>query len=208
MEVIGLTGFKRSGKNTFAEQLKLELEQRGGYTVQLVAFADKLKIAGARALGFNRSDAELIALMDQFKEDAAIRIEYTEEGARKGVLHELTGREYLQFLGTEAGRRVFGDFFWIDQVLPSGANGQREREIMYPGVDFVVVTDVRFDNEAARIENIGGTVVEISRLGCEGDGHASEAGVSENFIDYTVFNNSTVEALRDDAGRICTKLGL
>jgi hypothetical protein len=195
MNIIGFTGYKRSGKNTLANLVR-EAAEADGQSVQVVAYADKLKIAGARALGFDRPEQELIDLMDQFKEDATIRIEYTEEGAKKGTLHELTGREYLQFLGTEAGRQTFWDSFWIDMVTPPTYDELKER---YHGVDLLLVTDVRFDNEAKRIHDLSGLLVEIQREGFSGDGHVSEAGISEELIDVTVLNVGSIDDLRGTA---------
>lgn len=212
MRIIGITGLKRSGKNT-AGNIAAELVPN----VKLVAFADKLKIAGARALGFDRPEQELIDLMDSFKEAGNISVLYHEPGdivhpyEDKASLHSLSGREYLQFLGTEGGRKTFGDSFWTDLVLPDpgkliGGDAPNWRDFIeeelderYPGVETLIVTDVRFDNEAQRVKDTGGEVWEV--IGGQSipssDGHASEAGVAPELVDVSILNHEGLDELRE-----------
>lgn len=203
MKLIGVAGAKRSGKNTFADLLAAREEN-----VTRVAFADKLKLFAARALGFRGTDEFLIALMDEFKETGELAAGYRQPGADGSILLNMTGRQYLQWVGTEAGRNTFGDTFWIDQVLPDpvkfdGADWQTLIEGEFYErygweVDYVVVTDVRFPNEAQRIRDLGGVVVEIQRDGAGGDGHVSETPLPREMVDYVVTNDGTMEDLSDE----------
>lgn len=154
----------------------------------------------ARALGFvDLSPRECIALMDEYKEDAWI------QAWLAGALHtDLTGREYLQHFGNEA-RLLFGDSFWVDQVLPRPATHPsrefREDENqfalagMYPDVDVVTITDLRYPNEAQRVLNLGGEVWEIERPGLESDGHASEQPLPRELVTRTLPNVGTLADL-------------
>jgi hypothetical protein len=60
----------------------------------------------------------------------------------------------------------------------------------------VVIDDIRFDNEAELIRNMGGTVVEITRPNSVQMDHASEAGVSRHLIDHTFSNHTDVDSLK------------
>ena len=203
MTLIGINGFKTSGKDTTYNLVKSILH--GQATVERAAFADKLKIMAARALGFDRPDAELIALMDSFKDGATFSILYEEPDNRgtafedTAVMHTLTGREYLQHFGGRA-REVFGDSFWVDQILPSphlkpGMNAHN-LSYRYPGVDCLCITDVRYPNEASRVKALGGVMWEVIRPGLESDGHSSEIPLPEELIDWQIVNDADFATLR------------
>jgi len=102
-------------------------------------------------------------------------------------------RQLLQTLGTEWGRNTVSQTIWVDTAM------RRVRGLLEQGRS-VVVTDVRFDNEAAAIKAAGGVIWQVVR----GQGsikglaarHASEAGVDPPLIDRVLGNWSTIERLR------------
>lgn len=189
MQIVGITGFKRSGKGTVASILSSEHDG----VVYEVGFADKLKIIAAQALGFDRPPRDLIALMDEFKLDGRITVEYREPGESVPRLHDITGREYLQQFGTRC-RQLFGEDFWVDQVLPRPSGHSIEGldaanvKALYPEVDCVAITDLRFENEARRVKALGGVVWAVERPGCVSDGHDSEQSLPEPLIDWHIHN--------------------
>jgi len=198
-KLIGLTGAKRSGKNTVATIFEDHVDG----TVLQTSFAAKLKAAAARALGFQGTEEELIALMDECKEHWEFGI--TGIGEDSATVKFFSGRHYLQWFGTEAGRETFGGSFWVDQVLPDpseavAAGGWVEAA---PSVmlnlrydqDYVLVTDLRFPNEAERIKLLGGVVWEVTRPGTGGDGHASERPLPRELVDLTIVNDGDKDAL-------------
>lgn len=184
MRLIGVSGLKRSGKDTTAAIIA----DHYGENVRRVAFARKLKLMAARSLGFWGDDDRLVALMDQLKETGVLMASTGPYPDRTGSY--LTGRQYLQNLG-EWARKLFGENFWVDQVLPPG----HSMELMYRGVDCLVVTDCRYPNEAERIRDLGGYVIEVVRPGLVGDGHSSEEPLPRNLVDVTIFNDGTIEDL-------------
>ena len=77
---------------------------------------------------------------------------------------------------------------------------QREWEQVRRSVDGMVVSDIRFDNEAAAIRDLGGVVVCVERRAAQPIvPHKSEAGVSPALIDVTVMNEGTVAEFLADA---------
>lgn len=101
-----------------------------------------------------------------------------------------TPRQLLQTLGTEWGRSCVGQDVWIRML---------ERRIAHfkaAGVSEVVVSDVRFNNEARWIREQGGQVWHVYRPGLESDGHASEAGVERHDDDVVIENSGNLEGLR------------
>lgn len=175
--LIGLHGKKQAGKDTVHQRLeRLVARADGTATVRRVSFADKLYESAAAALGVTADE------LREWKSDCGVHVWIIN---RLQPVRSLTVREYLQLYGTEAHRHVFGDSFWVDNVDLSNEHGE-----------IVVVTDVRFRNEAQAIIDAGGTVVHVigpPEVEEAGDGHASEETLPDRYIDAVLYN-----AVRDD----------
>lgn len=195
-KLIGINGFKGSGKDTVYGFLAGAQQDKN---VARVAFADRLKLMAVSALGVNLGDDEFqLTVADQLKADGVLDVSW---GALEHHGTHITGRQYLQFFGAEA-RRLFGDTFWINQVLPEPGpgwqlSGPELLEIAYPDVDVLVVTDVRYENEARRVKALGGEVWEVVRSGLESDGHSSEVPLPRDVVDLTIHNNGSFDDLRE-----------
>lgn len=100
-------------------------------------------------------------------------------------------RQLMQTLGTQWGRELVDDQLWIKLAQKNILN------YLSLGVN-VVVTDVRFENEAKLIRDMGGFVWHVKRDGVQAvAAHASEAGVEFfNGLDFALHNNSTLDELR------------
>ena len=186
MALIGLTGLKNSGKDTVAAYLVKE----HGYERR--AFADPLKKSIAALLDIPFYE------VDRYKNDPNVQVllgrEYVDENDRsayEALNPALTFREFLQRYGTESHRDVpeMGLDFWVDLTLPvRGFYAERN----------IVVSDVRFDNEAKRIHTLDGIVVEVARAGLDNqDQHRSEAGLQYVEADYVLVNDGTLTDLKD-----------
>jgi hypothetical protein len=103
-------------------------------------------------------------------------------------------RELLQKLGTEVGRELFGQNFWVDMARV------RINEQLAVGHS-VVLTGARFPNEIALAEywedddNTIATTVWVNRPGVAQGAHASEASVSAEDFEYVLQNDGTLEQL-------------
>jgi hypothetical protein len=185
MLVLGIHGPSRSGKDTIYQIL---LEEFPLIKFERQGFADALKISAAKSLGLKGSSSELIVKMDTLKEEGQI---HTPWG-------KISGREFLQYYGTEGHRDMFGSDFWLDQVVPNIYN-PRERYIGINRVcDVLVIPDVRYQNEVGRVNDAGGQLWKIKR-NVEGHttGHASEGELVANW-DRVIDNNATKDDLRSD----------
>ena len=101
-------------------------------------------------------------------------------------------RRFLQAYGTEAGRDIHGPDCWVNAWKRRLAEQDKTW-----GARNVVVTDVRFPNEADAIKELGGVVIEIMgppRRGGVDSTHASEAGIGRR-ADMTLVNEGSVEEL-------------
>lgn len=196
MKLIGINGFKRSGKDT---TFRTVAALTPDYRVERRAFADKLKIMAALAIGFTGPDEHLIAEMDKFKEDGRIEIPYEANAPFSGLpmpgKRTITGRQYLQWFGAHA-RDVFGLSFWVDQVAPLDDNafyaiwstiGRTGPIVGLP--ELGCITDVRYPNEAERVLELDGVVWEVQRPGLESDGHSSEEPLPRDLITRVIDNS-------------------
>lgn len=161
----------------------------------------------AKALGYvDLTDQECIDLMDEFKEHGALDVWLANPDGTANFVRGVSGRAYLQHFGNQA-RKVFGDTFWIDQVLPEpsshpasevrdienlNALGSRYR------ASYLAITDLRYPNEAERVRALGGVVWEVVRPGTASDGHASEQPLPRDLVDLTLQNNGTLDDLADE----------
>jgi len=100
-------------------------------------------------------------------------------------------RYLAQRLGTEFGRNQVQDDIWI-RVL-----SERVRRSQWHQV---VISDVRFENEAAWIRSQGGQIIHIKRPGDEisESGHPSENGIAVMPGDLVIDNASTLAFLHDE----------
>lgn len=174
MLVIGLHGAAGAGKDTLAKVYRSTYEN--AYSV---AFADPLR-AMISTLGVS-----IESMLDPEKKNDP---EY-------GFLGK-SPRYLLQTLGTEWGRNLVDSDIWVKRAK------QRIDEAEKMDFNLAFVTDCRFDNEADAIHAWGGKVIKIIRENqkytdkVDNGGvskHPSEAGISLDKIDFTIYNNSKIE---------------
>jgi len=96
-------------------------------------------------------------------------------------------RRMMQTLGTEWGRQLINPDLWIimahQRLLQNG-----------PGM---VISDVRFDNEAAWIRKHGGRIIHVIRPDTKAvEAHASEDGIEMQDTDARLFNSGSLEDLQ------------
>lgn len=97
-------------------------------------------------------------------------------------------RRFYQRLGVEGVRDHLGQDAWLARV------DQTIRSVDGP----VVVTDVRFPNEAELVRAHGGLVVRTERPGTTpAGGHISDTGVAALAVDETLANDDDLRALSD-----------
>lgn len=182
--LIGLTGRAQAGKDTvYKVMADLYLMVRN---VQRRAFADLLYRSAAAALGVTVED------LHDWKTDPTVTIEVRNLDSEPLVRR--TTRNLLQRYGTEAHRDIFGADFWVDAL-----------DLTHGPDDLVVVTDVRFPNEARAITKAGGHVVRVEGPHVGDDDHASEQPIPDNLVDYVLDNtrrDDGMARLRRNVGQL------
>lgn len=169
--LIGVHGAAEAGKDTVAAMLRSVLG-----TLYIDSFARPLREAYValfgQALGFKIDDL------------------YSPDFKRQvNLLTNRTHREELQLLGTEHYRDGTGNRqIWVHNLYLRNINC----------IDFVIIPDVRFENEADFISQHG-LILEVQRPGKDPipqSGHSSEAGLPRAYINHTIVNDGTLKQLR------------
>lgn len=174
--IIGLTGRAGCGKDTVADFL---VETHGFIKL---AFADPLRDGAKAMLGL--TDEELSR-----RENKEALIEWL----------GCSPRHVLQTLGTEWGRELIHPDLWLRIT-----ERRVERVLAMPPcqhINGIVLSDVRFENEADWVRRIGGTVWNINRprAGLFGDSarHVSEQSLPIHEADLILHNTGDLDQLFD-----------
>ena len=181
--LIGVTGKKRSGKDTLAQALI-------GAGFVRVAFADPI-----RALAYALDPLVWVEADEQYLLPPAVRFLGRGSSHRLAWLVDVVGweaakntrevRRTLQRLGADAGRAVLGESVWLDLGMTAA--------LRHPDV---VITDVRFPDEADAVRTAGGLVVRVTRPGVTStDTHATETAMDGYPVDVELINDTTIDAL-------------
>ncbi len=195
IKIVGLVGEPGTGKDTIAD---FAIED---YGARRIGFADKiysavLAMKPIAALGFHQSEEGKLM-------PSVVRVNdiVSERGWRKGKDEIVEVRELLQRMGTEVGRNLFGEDFWVNLALNTlrayyqGSGGELER---------FVFTDLRFENEEGGLRSFANHNMAdllIIRLRRPGHGtvnaHASESNYDNIRCDVLIDNDGDLELLHD-----------
>jgi hypothetical protein len=168
--IIGLSGYAQSGKDTVAEILVEEY----GYT--RVAFADIIKQA--------------VYLLDPIVNVSGMRLRYfVDQNGWNEAKHLPEVRRLLQVMGSEVGRDLIDPQIWVELTMYSVSP-----------MDNIVISDVRFKNEAAEIKFKAGQIWRITRIDRNKpiNLHRSETELDTWNFDQYVANNGTIDELRTE----------
>lgn len=170
MKLIGLAGRARTGKSTVAALLS-----HHGFLHY--AFADPIR-RGVRAM-LNLSHEQL------YGERKEAPIDW---------LDGITPRRLMQTLGTEWGRDCAHRDVWVRLAQREWQNVRDS----YTGCPGLVISDVRFENEAKWIREAGGQVWHVLRgVAPAVECHRTEDGIAFCAGDEWIDNNGTFKALAD-----------
>lgn len=165
MQIVGISGRKRSGKDTFANVLCEE------YGYEQHAFADPIRTIAREVFGLRENQID---------------------GSKKEVVDprwNKSPREILQLIGTECFRDSFGSSVWVD-VLMNTLRFTLPRRVVVSDVRFPNEVE-GLQDVGGRV----GRIYADERLGEPEDGHASETALSDyQDFDFWIPNNGSEEA--------------
>lgn len=189
--IIGLVGRAGAGKDTVASILS---ESHGHIRI---AFADALRIEIANSF---KIDSRLMD--DRYeKEKINERITIARCDDREFIKrmqdlgHDIhqprSPRQILRWWGTEYRRQVCSDKYWHERLQDTIDS------LMRTGTRKIVITDVRFINEAEFVKSLFGQIWRVTRISADSvkADHVSES--EQNHIQPTVIisNNGTLGQL-------------
>lgn len=183
MQIIGLCGYKGSGKDTFADYIV----QNDNYIK--IAFADYIKNA----------------LMELFDWDISSFEQHNKEV--EDTYWGTTPRMMCQQLGTDFLRIHCKDKISQKFLLPNNEEYKSSFHIKRINKDIIkyyninsetkiVITDIRFQDEADYVKKLGGIVVKINRPNLKKNAfsnHSSESNIDNiNNINFQIDNSGTI----------------
>lgn len=137
--LIGIIGLQGSGKSTLSEILQNK------YNFQIDSFAKPVKDIAQIIFGWDRNLLEGVTKESrEWRERVDL---YWSEVMGK----QFTPRMALQMIGTDFGRNMIGDNVWVES-LKCRSQGKN-----------IVISDVRYPNEAESIKKGGGILIRIER---------------------------------------------
>lgn len=178
--IIGINGKKQSGKTTFANIIKELYPER----VIILNFGDAVKESLKPIFGFTNDELY---------------------GESKEVVNEfwgITPREMMQYFATELMRDGLskrfdniGSNIWVlslEKKIKEILKTERNK--------IIIIADLRFKNEYALIKKYNGLTVKIYNENIENNefsSHISENDLNDISFDYNIYNNKTIESLKE-----------
>jgi|SRR5579872_5425097 len=177
--LIGITGRKRSGKDTIGEYLV----KKCGF--KRIAFADALKEACKIIFGFDNEQ-----VYGDLKENVD---DYWGHSPRE--ILQIVGSELFRDRLPELCHNIHNDI-WIKSVE------RQIRNLYNQGYNKFVITDARFDNEIDFIKKFNGFTWKVIRpclmsIDNHSNTHQSEISIDNFICDYDFINDSTIANLYD-----------
>lgn len=171
--IIGLSGKARAGKDTVAQILVED------YGFTKLAFADIIRAA--------------VYTLDPIISLSGLRLQHLIDANGWEAAKQFPEvRRLLQVFGTEVGREMIDPQLWVELTMSGIKAGSK-----------VVLSDVRFRNEAEEIKFQGGQVWRITRaVNQDHDNHRSETELDSWNFDQYIPNNGTLDDLKKEVDSV------
>lgn len=197
IQVIGIGGYKGSGKDTLGNHLVDHINEKGERHAIRIGFADALKVHCVEKYGV---DLELCHADNHTKNTTLTGVNWfdmpreIQEKFRysKADDQRLTYRELLQIEGTELGRDKFGEDIWLEKITENINSIESDKPLT------IIITDVRFDNEAQYIMSNGGHVIRILSTLNNRDAHSTEMGITRYNYEVEGFGKTSLKNSQRD----------
>lgn len=208
-KLIGISGKIGSGKDTFAEIIRLitSMPYMTNETIEhfltqpnvnimktdwtVKKFAGKLKEVATLLTGIPTANFE-----DQDFKKTNLPEEWNIYYPNQDRSEPMKVREFLQKLGTDAMRDGLHVNTWVNATFATFSNKSKW-----------LITDVRFPNEAMAIISKGGLLVRLERNSDTGD-HPSETSLDDYDFNIVIQNKGSLTELIEKTRDFCKKYNL
>lgn len=159
------------------------------------------KDASAKILKERLEDVDIFSFAQPLKESCRTLFGFTEDQLYDPKIKEMvepswgkSPRQILQWLGTDILRNKIGEDFFLKLM---------KKRIESSSKKYIIIPDVRFDNEALFIKELGGIVIKIERPGAnttQHSDHITEKGIE--IFDKLIVNDGTLLDLSNKLEKI------
>lgn len=167
-DVILVSGYKRSGKDTTAKMLKEIIEESTSQKVEIISFAEPIKFTAKTIFGI--SDEQL----DEYKNNYR-GIYYYDDSNELDILTNF--REVLTKVGSDALKPIFGDDVWVKVM---------KEKMLKSDADVIIIPDFRFLLENAFKNSVTIRIVNYDVV--NDSSHPSETELDNFVFDYYLDN--------------------
>ena len=218
--LIGINGKIGGGKDTVGSIIQYLTSESGNQnSSRHRSYAEFLSNGGGSALrNFDQhyvSDWEIKKFAGKLKQIAYILTGFSiemfedQEFKRKQMSEgwEMTYREFLQKLGTEAMRNGLHTNVWVNALFADYISPKMSKT----NISNWIITDMRFPNEMESIVKREGITIRVHRDLNNGNAHISpiphesETALDDAKFDYEIINEGTLEDLVDKVREILVK---
>jgi len=231
MKIIGISGKKQVGKTTASSIIK-ELLEEENYTVVILSFATPIKQMVSKIVGCTIEDLDREEVKTKELKDLKQYWVIESDGSKLGpfensyiqtkelhrsIMRDMDGtqdtsisyptpRTLLQTIGTEVARNIHPDI-WIKAIKTTI---EQYKDTDSPKLVFII-NDVRFGNEAAFIEQEGGSVLRIAKTSETStfeDRHSSEIALDGYLFENVILNTKSMGFFGTNIRRFLVTIGL
>ena len=187
MNVILISGLKRSGKDFVAEKLQEKM-----YSSKVFALAEPLKDIIATTMGIS------VYELEDYKNDGRM-LSLDPVGGCYNYEGVTDFRSILQRFGTEAMKKHFGDDVWVNLLIDN---------IYNLSLTTVIVSDWRFMSEYNALADVYDVwTVRVHDDNLTPDDHVSETELMDFNFDLVVDNTAKDDSILAEVDRIATTVG-
>ena len=179
--VILIHGKKRSGKDTSAEIIQKLVPE-----AIIKPFAGPLKEITAKS--FNLT----LDTIDYLKNDESIKIGF--KSPNEKMCTDISMRNFLQNLGTEAIKPIFGEDVWAKLFADYYSTLPPKSILIAP--DFRVQEEYDYLQSVLDFKEVVTGKIVRQEVEDSGDTHVTEQGLADFKFDYTIHNDGTLADLR------------
>lgn len=214
-QLVAFAGRSRSGKGTCTRVFAECCVERGKTSLER-QLSDNGKWALARIFRPTISRVDAVAWFEELKSQQASVDLCAWRGSTSADFVSVECvplQKFFQHGLQQGGRDIFGADLWIDRIIASvGPAGQSDwwtetffdEESGIEPTDLAIISDLRQVNEAERVRDLGGLVIECYRPKNDdayvtGRDHITERVLPPELVDYVVVNDSSIDDLERQA---------